>query len=311
LTERGSRSGRGGEWAIVVHGGAGPIGEGRDETLRSGCAEAAARGAAVLESGGSAIDAVCAAVEHLEDVPDFNAGRGSVLNRAGEIEVDAGLMTSDLAIGAVAAVPWLLHPIRLARLVLEDGRHVLLAGEGALAFARRYGIEPEPRERMVTPRAEARHAARLARVPTGSESSEPGDTVGACALDLRGGLAAATSTGGTPGKRPGRVGDSPLAGAGFWVDARHGAASATGTGEAIIRVLASRQAIALLEVGHPVGTAAQGAVDAIGRPGRGEGGIIVLDRSGGIGLASSSQAMPWASIVGGRGASGVLRRDSL
>ncbi len=282
----------------MVHGGAGTIAAERDEPLRAGCAQAAAVGAALLEAGGSAADGVVAAVEVLEENPEFNAGHGAVLNRAGEIEVDACLMSGERAIGAVAAVPWFRHPIRLARLVLEDGEHVLLCGRGALAFAREHGIEPDSPEEMITARARARFA---------DLGDTRGDTVGACARDQDGRLAAATSTGGTARKRPGRVGDAPLAGAGTWADGSLGAVSATGDGEAIIRTLASRRAVEFLALGHPPFVAAEAAVEEIAGVGRGQGGLILVDRQGRIGRACNAQAMPWASVVDTVARSGVLR----
>lgn len=285
-------------YSIVVHGGAGRVSRKRHEAVRAGCAKAGAVGAAVLEAGGTALAAAVAAVEVLEDDPEFNAGRGSALNRAGDIEVDACVMTGERDIGAVAAVPWVLHPIRLARLVLEDGEHVLLAGPGAVAFAREHGIEQSAPEEMISERARERFA---------DASDRRGDTVGACVLDGQGRLAAATSTGGIARKRPGRVGDSPLAGAGTWAQAEHGAVSATGEGEAIIRSLTSRRAIELLEMGHPPSVAAQAAVDEIREIGRGEGGLILIDHAGRIGYACNAPAMPWASVSNGNAKSGVLQ----
>lgn len=285
--------------AIVVHGGAGPVSPSRDEQVRAGCADAAAVGAAVLEAGGAALDAVIASVEALEENPEFNAGYGAALNRRGEIEVDACVMTGDRRIGSVAAVPWLRHPIRVARLVLEDGEHVLLCGPGALAFAREHGIEPDPPERLISERARARFLHR---------GDRRGDTVGACAIDREGRLAAATSTGGIAGKRPGRIGDSPLPGAGTWAEYDAGAASATGEGEAIIRSLTARRALELLRAGHAPLVAARAAVEEIADPGGGEGGLILVDPYGRIGHACNAEAMPWASVVGSEARSGVLRR---
>src|SRR6202012_4043967 len=173
----------------------------------AGCADAAAAGWARLEAGGSALDAVEAAVRALEEDEEFNAGYGAVLSRAGTVEVDACVMTGERAVGAVGAVPWLRHPVTLARRVLEDGEHVLLVGAGALEFAREHGITAESAATMVSPRARARFEKR-----EGEEERlmRSGDTVGACAIDARGLVAAATSTGGIPWKRTGRVGDTPL-----------------------------------------------------------------------------------------------------
>ncbi|MDG2306325.1 MAG: isoaspartyl peptidase/L-asparaginase [Candidatus Binatia bacterium] len=281
-----------------MHGGAGSIDGARDELLRAGCAKAAAVGAAVLEAGGPALDAVVAAVEVLEEDPEFNAGHGAVLNRAGEIEVDACVMTGERRIGSVAAVPWLRHPVRLARLVLDDGEHVLLCGPGALGFAREHGIEPDAPAQMISDRARARFEDRTDR---------RGDTVGACALDRDSGLAAATSTGGIARKRPGRVGDSPLPGAGTWAEEAYGAVSATGDGEAIIRALSARRAVEMLASGHLPIVVAEAVALEIAEVGGGEGGLILVDREGRIGYACNAAAMPWASVVGDTARSGVLR----
>lgn len=284
-------------FSIVVHGGAGLVSRRRHEAVRAGCAKAAAVGAAVLEAGGPAIDAVVAAVETMEDDPEFNAGRGSALNRVGEVEVDACVMTGERDIGGVAAVPWLLHPVRVARLVLDDGEHVLLAGPGALAFAREHGIEPSAPEDLVSERARKRFA---------DATDKRGDTVGACAWDHSGRVAAATSTGGIARKRPGRVGDTPLAGAGTWAEAKYGAVSATGLGESIIRALTARRAVELLALEHSPAVAAEAACDEIRDIGRGEGGLILVDASGQIGIACNSAAMPWASVTREGARSGVL-----
>ena len=192
--------------AIIVHGGAGAI---KDDTLPArlrGCKEAALAGWRILERGGSALDAVEAAVVELEDNPLFNAGTGSTLNRLGRIEMDAAIMEGkSLRAGAVAAVSGVKNPINLARRVMEDGRHVMLAGEGALLFAREIGVpECSPEELIVE------NAQKL--------WDERHGTVGCVAIDGGGASAVATSTGGTFNKLPGRVGDSPLLGCGTYAD---------------------------------------------------------------------------------------------
>lgn len=298
--------------AIIVHGGAGAIEDERRAACVAGCEEAAAAGWARLEAGGSALDAVEAAVRALEDNPEFNAGYGAVLNRAGVVEVDACIMSAERAtpaIGAVGAVPWLRHPVTLARRVLEDGEHVLLVGDGALAFAREQGIEPESAATLITTRARSRyerHEGEAAR------RMRTGDTVGACAIDAAGRLAAATSTGGIPWKRPGRVGDTPLPGAGTWAEAGVGAASATGHGESIIRALMARVAIDRLRAGgdaaDPADAAARAAVAQLVAVG-GSGGIILVGSDGRIGHHTSTARMPWASVESGVGASGAVKRS--
>ncbi|MDB4964687.1 MAG: Isoaspartyl aminopeptidase [Myxococcales bacterium] len=294
--------------AIIVHGGAGAVDDERRAACVAGCEAAARAGWARLEAGGSALDAVELAVRALEDDPEFNAGYGAVLNRDGVVEVDACVMVGERPaprIGAVGAVPWLRHPVTLARRILEDGEHVLLVAEGALAFAREQGIVAESAATMVSPRARARferHEGETAR------RMRTGDTVGACAIGADGRVAAATSTGGIPWKRPGRVGDTPLAGAGTWAEAGVGAASATGHGESIIRALMARVAIDRLRGGDAPDDAARAAVAELVRVG-GDGGIILVGSDGRIGHHTSTSRMPWASVVDGARASGAEPRS--
>jgi beta-aspartyl-peptidase (threonine type) len=241
----------------------------------------------VLGEGGSALDAVETAVRVLEDHPSFNAGRGSALTSAGTIEMDASLMDGDrLDCGAVAAVSRIANPISLARRVLDDGRHILLVGEGALAFARAAGIAECDPLTLVTERQRARWLA-------GRQASEPAKgTVGAVAIDRRGTAAAATSTGGTYGKLPGRVGDSALIGSGTYADSATGAVSCTGDGEGIIRVVLARRALDYLKDADDPRYAARVAVDLLVDEGRGEGGLIVVDWRGRMGYAHSTPLMP-------------------
>jgi beta-aspartyl-peptidase (threonine type) len=241
-------------------------------------------------------------VRALEDDPEFNAGYGSVLTRAGTIEVDACVMTGERALGAVGAVPWLRHPVTLARRVLEDGEHVLLVGEGALAFAREHGIAPESPEAMVSSRARARHQRREGET---QKLMRTGDTVGACAVDAAGRVAAATSTGGIAWKRPGRVGDTPLAGAGTWADAAWGAASATGHGESIIRALMAHFAVARLAAGDAPDTAVQAAIAELRARTGATAGLILVTADGRVAHSTSTARMPWAAVVDGAAASGV------
>lgn len=287
--------------AIIVHGGAGDIEDARRDRCVSGCEAAAAAGWERLEQGGSALDAVEAAVRALEDDPEFNAGYGAVLTRAATIEVDACVMTGARDMGAVGAVPWLRHPVTVARRLLEDGEHVLLVGEGALAFAREHGIEPESPDALVTPRARNRFERHEGEA---KKRMRTGDTVGACAIDANGRVAAATSTGGIPWKRSGRVGDTPLPGAGTWAEDSVGAASATGHGESIIRALMTRVAIDRLRGGFSPDEAARAAVDELVRVG-GAGGVILVAGDGNIGHHTSTARMPWAAIVDGARTSGA------
>ena len=274
---------------IIVHGGAGanPAEAG---DFRQGVRDAALAGWRVLADDGAALDAVESAVRALEDDPRFNAGRGSVLNRDGAVEVDASIMEGDrLQCGAVAAVPRIANPITLARRVLESRRQVLLVGEGALAFARSVGIPECDPASLVTDRQRRRHA-ELAR----ELAARGGGTVGAVALDRNGTIAAATSTGGTPGKLPGRVGDSALIGCGTYADSSIGGVSCTGDGEAIMRVVLGHRALQYLKDADDPDYAAKVAVDLLVDEGGGQGGLILIDWRGRAGFATSTRLMPVA-----------------
>jgi len=278
---------------IIVHGGAGADLSDAPDELRHGVRAAALAGWQVLASGGTALDAVEHAVRVLEDHPRFNAGRGSVLTADGTIEMDASIMEGDrLECGAVAAITRIANPITVARRVLETRHHVLLVGPGAVAFARASGIAECAAESLVTDRQRRRHAQRAARSPVAD-----GGTVGAVALDRHGTVAAATSTGGTAGKLPGRVGDSALIGCGTFADSSIGGVSCTGDGEAIIRVvLASRSLHYLKEADNP-DYAAKVAVDLLVEEGRGQGGLILVDWRGRAAYAHSTPLMPVAIMA--------------
>jgi beta-aspartyl-peptidase (threonine type) len=249
----------------------------------------------VLQQGGSALDAVEAATRLLEDDPQFNAGTGAVLNDDGEVELDASIMDGEsLAAGAVAGVRTVKNPVSLARAVMERTPHVLLAGPGADAFARRIGISAVAPESLITPRARRRWEARR---------QDSHGTVGAVAVDARGRLAAATSTGGTNGKLPGRVGDTPLIGCGTCVDGRIGAASATGLGEYIIRLTLTRRLLEHLERGEAPTAALDACLDGVVRLG-GEAGLILALPSGLLAWARTTARMPvgWVDATGAAGA---------
>jgi beta-aspartyl-peptidase (threonine type) len=266
--------------ALIVHGGAGADPGGREE-LRGGMRDAVAAGWRALISGGTALDAVEAAVRSLEDHPRFNAGRGSVLTAAGTVETDASIMEGDrLGNGAVAAVSGVRNPITLARRILEAGRHSLFAGAGALARAQALGVPLCDPIELVT----EQQRRRLATLQTG--------TVGAVALDRFGTIAAATSTGGMAGKLPGRVGDSALIGCGTYAESSLGGVSCTGDGEAIIRVILARRALEILKsVGDP-NQACEIALNVLVEEGRGQGGLILIDWRGRAGWARSTALMP-------------------
>jgi L-asparaginase / beta-aspartyl-peptidase len=287
----------GGRPALIVHGGAGEVPEDRIPRHVEGCRSAARIGAAVLAAGGSALDAVQRAVEALEDDPVFNAGTGACLTEDGAIEFDAAIMDgAGLRAGGVCALGPFQHPIAIARAVLEDGQHALYAAAGADAFARAHGFSPVELETLITEAAREKLDRVLA---AGKPESWAGGTVGAVALDAQGGLAAATSTGGMSGKRPGRVGDSPIPGAGNYADERAGAASATGHGEGILRVGLTLQVIQALGGGAAPEAAARAAIETLSERTGKTGGVIVVDRTGRLGLARSTATMTWAAAWDG------------
>ncbi|MDY0059327.1 MAG: isoaspartyl peptidase/L-asparaginase [Myxococcota bacterium] len=292
-----------GRVALVVHGGAWDIPDEEWDAHRAGVRVALAAGWEVLAAGGPAREAVCRAVQLLEDDPTFDAGRGSTLNRQGEIELDAALAIGEGAqIGAVAAIRTVAHPILAARAVLEGSEHVLLVGAGAERFAREAGLpEVDPASLLVE--RERRRWAALRQRPEYStrQPFEPGGldrprgTVGAVARDRAGRLAAATSTGGTPGKLPGRVGDSAIPGAGTAAEEGCGAVSCTGWGEGILRVSLARRVLEGLEAGLLPPAAAGRALARLGELTGGRAGLICLDAAGRIGLAHTTPRMAWAS----------------
>ncbi len=288
-------------WALAVHGGAGSIprelpADRRDAAL-SGLKAALRAGADALAGGDSALDVVEAVVAALEDDPTFNAGRGAVFTADGGHELDAAIMNGrDRSCGAVASLTTVRNPIRAARLVMERSPYVFLTGLGAEEFARTAGLELVESSYFDTPLRREQLEAALAR------EQEPATTgtVGAVALDRRGDLAAATSTGGTTAKRWGRVGDVPVIGAGTFADNRSCAVSATGTGEQFIRHTAASSIASLVELGGlTLEEAAQRVVLGILRPG--DGGVIAIAPDGTIALVYSTEGMyRGAADSGGR-----------
>ncbi len=271
---------------VLVHGGAGRIRDEDDARAIQGVE--AARDAAweVLKQGGGALRAVIAAVRVLEDDPFFNAGTGSALNRDGFVEMDAAVMDGkDLSFGAVGAVRDVKNPVLLAEEV-RNSEHVFLVGEGASRFARERGIPAYPNARLVTERALSRwQEVRRKKLRTSG-------TVGAVALDDAGHLAAATSTGGIVDKRVGRVGDTPLIGAGTYAEDGLGAASATGEGEFLARALVAYRAVVALGELAPE-AAARAALERAQRLG-GEGGLILVGADGRFAFMHTSPKMSYA-----------------
>jgi len=288
---------------IIVHGGAGRKLDMRAH--RRGVRRAALAGQELLLSGGSALDAVVMAVAVMEDDATFNCGTGSALTLSGTAEMDAAVMTGDLRCGAVGALEGVKNPILVARGIMESTDHVLLVGRGARRFARRMGFRPYdpivPRRRkqwseMMDRLTAGRNPPYLPNLTTTAGAGGLG-TVGAVARDERGRLAAATSTGAMMLRLPGRVGDTPIIGAGTYADA-HGAVSATGHGEAIIRIVwAARTAHLMRRMSAPgaVRRAVQLATESGCR-----GGLIAIDRRGRVGYGFNTRSMSWAHA--GRGA---------
>lgn len=291
--------------AIIVHGGTGSIPESLRPAHAEGIAQALEAGIQALQSGASALDAVIAATVVLENLPAFNAGYGSVLNRAGFIEMDAGIMDgTSLDVGAVAAVRGIRNPILAARHVLATPQ-ILFAKDDGERIAREARLQFVDPDTLITPRRREQWQANAPqRVDSGLESETVADTVGAVALDAHGNMAAATSTGGMYNKPVGRIGDSPLPGGGFYADSRAGACSTTGWGETIARVLLARRAIEGVELGLDPQQAAERAVAfLIDRIPNGEGGLILLTPDGRIGATTSAERMThasWSDITGER-----------
>ena len=294
--------------AIAIHAGAGTIDpESLNQTVKQQILDAlrtaVQTGHGVLLAGGSSLDAVTAAIVVLEDAPQFNAGRGAVFNAQGKHELDASIMEgATLGAGAVAGAHNIRNPILLAHKIMTDSPHVMLAGEGAMAFARSHGIEFAADDYFYTDyRWQQLQQVRSSANPDALQISESPNrwlsTVGAVALDRDGNLAAGTSTGGMTNKRWGRVGDSPIIGAGTYADNRSCAVSATGHGEFFIRATVARDICARMQYqGISLQQAAQAVVMqqlvAMG----GEGGIIAVDRAGHIALTFNTTGMYRASI---------------
>lgn len=281
---------------ILIHGGAGAWTNREPGAVVAGVHAAALRGWEILRNGGSALDAVEAAVILLEDDPLFDAGVGSFVNDQGEVEMDALIATGgSIRFGAVASVRRIKHPISLARLVMEKTSHCFFVGDGAEELAVSLGIVLVPNIEFIT---EAEFALYQAR--RGNNQPREGlgtGTVGAVAIDAQKNLASATSTGGVPDKKKGRVGDTPIFGAGGYADNRFGAASATGKGENIMRFLLCKDVIDRIASGAKAQAAASAALDMmrehLSEP---DAGVIVVDAQGHLGAAHTTRAMPVAWV---------------
>ena len=289
--------------AIVIHGGAGTISRAdmtaeQEAEIRTALQESVQAGHEALMAGENSTRAVIAAIKVMEDSPLFNAGKGSVFNAAGKHEMDASIMEgAGLNAGAIASVSRIKNPIDLASRVMTDSEHVMLMGDGAEEFARQQGFDLADPTCFYTDfrwqqlqRIKAREQAKE------DQKDQWFSTVGAVALDRQGNLAAGTSTGGTCNKRWGRVGDSPIIGAGTYASNSSCAVSATGHGEVFIRHVAAYNICNRVELGTPLGEAADTVVNDVLVKAQGEGGVIAIDRFGNIATPFNSEGMYRASI---------------
>ncbi len=285
------------DWKLVVHGGAGVIEKAnippdKEQEIHAGLDRALVAGSRVLAAGGSALDAVEAAVKVLEDDAIFNAGRGSVFTYNGHIELDASIMDGrSRAAGAVTGVTRTKNPVGLARAVMENSEHVFLSREGADEFSRRQGLEQVERGYFETPERRRQLDEVKANKASALEIEYKFGTVGAVALDRNGHVAAATSTGGMTGKRWGRIGDSPIIGAGTYADDRGCAVSGTGWGEYFIRVGVAHEICARMRM---AGSSAQQAADEVMAEVKalgGDGGVIVVTPKGDMAYAFNTPGM--------------------
>jgi beta-aspartyl-peptidase (threonine type) len=289
--------------SLAVHGGAWDIPDDLVDLHRDGVHRAVKAGWSVLLKGGSAVDAVETAIMIMEDDETFDAGRGSFINQVGEVELDASIMNGKtFRAGAVAAVQHVRNPITLARRIMDESEHVLLVGMGATRFAREHGIVTCRQDDLITAREldrwrEAQGRKAVATKEAFRRRKVPVDTVGAVALDATGTIASGTSTGGTPNKYPGRVGDSPLIGCGTYADNSIGGVSTTGWGEAMIKVVMAKSVVDLMERngGDPEAAAAEG-IRILERKADGYGGVIAITRTGRIGIAYNTPRMARAYI---------------
>ena len=294
--------------AIVIHGGAGTITRAsmtdeKEAEIRAALKDSIQAGYKLLQQGDSSSEAVRAAINVMEDSPLFNAGKGSVYNAAGDHEMDASIMEGkDLNAGAVASVSHIRNPIDLALTVMSESEHVMLMGEGAEEFARQQGFEMTDPAWFDTSfrwqQLQRVKAKEIAEAEARHEDKQDRwfSTVGAVALDQRGNLAAGTSTGGTCNKRWGRVGDSPIIGAGTYASNKSCAVSATGNGEYFIRHVVAYNICNRVELGTPLAEAADQVVNDILVKAGGEGGVIAIDHTGNIATPFNSEGMYRASI---------------
>ena len=302
---------------LVVHGGAWAMPDDMVEAHLRGVRDALAAGWRVLDAGGAALDAVEEAVVIMEDDETFDAGRGSFLNRDGRVQMDALIMDgSTLRAGGVGCVERVRNPVRAAQKILSESPHVYFVGEGAERFAAEHGVELCGNEELVIAREVERlreyqrKAAEQSSAKDGNELFAPEishDTVGAVALDRAGNIAAATSTGGTLNKAPGRLGDSSLIGCGCYADNLSAAVSTTGWGEPIMKLVLAKWTADRVAAGNLPEWAAQEAMNYLKQRLNGHGGIIVLNARGQIGIAHNTPRMAWACRTVNKEEAGIER----
>ncbi|XP_058925646.1 isoaspartyl peptidase/L-asparaginase [Kogia breviceps] len=298
---------------VVVHGGGGSnISKDRRKRVHQGIVKAATVGYNILKEGGSAVDAVEGAVTVLEDDPEFNAGCGSVLNENGEVEMDASIMNGkDLSAGAVSAVRCVANPIKIARLVMEKTPHCFLTDQGAARFAAASGIPTIPGEQLVTERNKKRlENEKHEKGAQKSDYHKNLGTVGAVAVDCRGNVAYATSTGGIVNKMVGRVGDTPCIGSGGYADNDIGAVSTTGHGESILRVNLARLTLFHMEQGKTLEEAADASLGYMKSKVKGVGGVILVNKAGDWAVKWTSTSMPWGAAKDGKLYTGIDLGDT-
>jgi L-asparaginase / beta-aspartyl-peptidase len=303
-------------WNLVIHGGAGLITpdkmkSGQEDAIKAALTRALDCGSAILASGGASLDAVEAAVRVLEDDPHFNAGRGAALSFDGVAELDAAIMDGrDRDAGAVARVTTTRNPVSLARAVMDNSRHVFLAGIGADAFSQQSGVEQADPEWFITPERRANLIELKANNADAYDVDMKYGTVGAVACDAHGHVAAATSTGGVTGKRWGRIGDSPVIGAGTYADDRAGAVSATGSGEFFIRTGVAHEICARVRMmDEDIVSAAEVVMADVAAMG-GSGGVIVVSPNGKAGWMFTTPGMFRGRISSDEAAEVAVYRDT-
>lgn len=283
---------------VVVHGGSGDIPKERVEKAAVGVCAAVRAGYAVLQGGGSSMDAVVEAVTMLENDPHFNAGRGSVLNISGDVEMDALVMDGKtLNSGAVTTVRNVANPIQLARLVMDKTRHACLTAEGANEFALSMGVPEVPQDSLITEYSHMKWKKEVAGAHDTKSQMGTG-TVGAVAVDREGNVACATSTGGIILKMKGRMGDTPCIGSGGYADNELGAVSTTGHGEAIMKMTLARLILFHMEQGQSVEAASDLALAHMKSRVAGLGGVVVVDPQGHWTARFSTKQMSWAAAQG-------------